>query len=128
MNDESSAMRTEIVQCGECRAPMVLREGRYGKYWGCTKYPACRGSHGAHQEDGRPLGIPASKGTKTARADVHEAFDTLWKSGEMSRIRAYKWLGEAMGLSKEEVHIGRFTKEQCVRAISLIRMKEVADE
>lgn len=55
-----------IVSCGECQAPMLLRESRFGKFYGCTRFPECRGTHGAHP-DGRPLGVPANAETKEAR-------------------------------------------------------------
>jgi len=28
--------------CPECKSKMVVRNGRYGKFWGCTGYPKCR--------------------------------------------------------------------------------------
>lgn len=28
--------------CPNCGAPMKLRKGQYGEFWGCTKYPECR--------------------------------------------------------------------------------------
>jgi hypothetical protein len=31
----------------------------------------------------------------------------------MSRGEAYAWVGEAMELSSDEAHIGRFTIDQC---------------
>ena len=30
-------------RCPACGAPMVLRSGRYGKFYGCSKYPSCKG-------------------------------------------------------------------------------------
>jgi len=109
--------------CAECQSPMVLRTSRYGKFWGCSQFPKCRGTHGAHQADGRPLGIPADKETKLARIEAHKAFDRLWKSGKMSRTAAYRWLQEAMKLPGFEVHIGKFTKEQCIHLVALLKMK-----
>jgi len=29
------------IPCDKCGAPMQLRTGRFGKYFGCTKYPEC---------------------------------------------------------------------------------------
>ena len=29
--------------CPECRSQMALREGKYGKFWGCTAYLMCDG-------------------------------------------------------------------------------------
>ncbi len=34
---------TDIL-CEECGSPMVIREGRRGKFLGCTGYPKCRGT------------------------------------------------------------------------------------
>ncbi|MDD4110756.1 MAG: DNA topoisomerase, partial [Clostridia bacterium] len=33
--------KTDIV-CDKCGAPMVVREGRYGKFLGCSAYPNCK--------------------------------------------------------------------------------------
>ena len=95
---------------------MKLRPSRYGQFYGCTRYPACQGTHGAHA-DGTPLGIPANRETKEARMAAHAAFDQLWQDGQMSRNRAYQVLRDLMGMTQEEAHIGRFTKEQCEQLI-----------
>lgn len=29
--------------CPKCNAPMKYREGKFGPFWGCTKYPDCKG-------------------------------------------------------------------------------------
>ena len=108
------------VVCGECGSPMVLRQSRYGPFWGCTKWPECDGKHGAH-EDGRPLGIPANKATKQKRIEAHEWFDSLWDDGPMKRKEAYKWMQHSMGMTPDEAHIGRFTIEQCDKLISLVQ-------
>jgi len=91
---------------------MVLRESKYGLFYGCQTFPKCKATHGAHP-NGEPLGVPADAETKKARISVHEAFDELWKSGEMSRGDAYTWMQEAMELEEDEAHIGMFTKSQC---------------
>jgi len=31
---------TEI--CPECKKPLVIREGKQGRFWGCTGFPSCR--------------------------------------------------------------------------------------
>lgn len=120
-----NADRPHDVKCPECGSPMVLREtskfkhknGEGRKFYGCSNFPTCTATHGAHP-DGRPLGIPGNTETKKARIAAHEVFDELWKSGEMSRKQAYRWLAEQMGV--EEVHFGEFSKEQCEEAIRII--------
>ncbi len=32
--------------CPECGARTTLKDGRYGKFYGCIDYPKCRGSRG----------------------------------------------------------------------------------
>lgn len=34
----------EDVKCPECDGPMVSRKGQFGTFWGCKKYPDCRGT------------------------------------------------------------------------------------
>jgi DNA topoisomerase-1 len=30
-------------KCPKCGAKMVLKNGKYGKFWACEKYPECKG-------------------------------------------------------------------------------------
>lgn len=109
--------RKDLV-CGDCGAPMELRPSRFGWFYGCTTWPKCSGTHGAH-DDGSPRGIPANKATRMARIEAHGAFDLLWKPQSdaqepmMSRKEAYKWLALAMQMAPDRAHIGRFTLEEC---------------
>lgn len=111
--------------CPDCGAKMVLREtskfkhknGMNRKFYGCSNYPTCTATHGAHP-NGDPLGIPGNSETKKARIAAHEMFDELWKSGEMSRKGAYRWLAKQLGV--EEVHFGEMTKEECEEAMQII--------
>lgn len=115
------------VTCGECRAPMVLRTAQRGPgagrlFYGCSRYPACRSTHGAHP-DGRPLGVPGDAATKAARVAAHAAFDRLWKEGHVpSRAAAYAWLRAAMGLSREEGHIARFDPARCTELVARVAL------
>jgi len=34
----------EVPNCPNCGAEMVERSGKYGDFWGCPKYPKCRGT------------------------------------------------------------------------------------
>jgi len=34
----------EPPTCPKCGGPMALRDGRYGKFWSCLRYPECRGT------------------------------------------------------------------------------------
>lgn len=112
------------LACPECGAPMVLRPGRFGQFYGCTRFAetGCKGRHGAHP-DGAPMGTPATADVKRARIEAHRLFDRLWQSKKMKRTAAYAWLSQAMGLPSEQAHIGRFDREQCARVIALVEEK-----
>lgn len=106
------------VNCAECEAPMKLRASKHGLFWGCTFYPECKGTHGAHS-DGRPLGKPANAETKLARRRAHRAFDQLWvaKDATMTRSQAYVWLARRLGMDVRDCHIGKFDAATCERVI-----------
>ncbi len=113
---------TTPVICGECQSPMALKNSRFGKFWGCTRYPLCMGTHGAHP-DGKPLGVPANAATKQARMRAHAAFDRLWRSGKMSRTDAYRWMQKNMDLTKDEAHIGKFDMAKCAKLEDLVSLE-----
>lgn len=105
--------------CPDCGGEMVLRNSRYGLFYGCKDFPRCRATHGAHR-DGRPLGIPADSDTKRARITAHTVFDRLWKNRYMHRGEAYAWMAREMGLEESEAHIGRFDMNQCERLLAIV--------
>jgi superfamily I DNA and/or RNA helicase len=37
----------ENVKCPRCNSPMFHRKGRYGSFYGCSRYPRCRGTRRA---------------------------------------------------------------------------------
>lgn len=115
------------VVCPDCSAPMVARktnrfryrDGRPRKFWGCSRWPECKATHGAHP-DGRPLGIPADAETKRQRMVVHEILDGWWKSGRMSRKAAYRRLQQLMNMTEDRAHVAKFTKEDCGRFLDRV--------
>jgi very-short-patch-repair endonuclease len=38
------AEKATSVLCPICRSPMVLRSGRYGEFYGCSRFPRCKGT------------------------------------------------------------------------------------
>ena len=110
------------ISCAECGAPMVLRNSRYGTFYGCKRYPDCEGIHGAHQATGAPLGKPADKETRQWRIEAHEAFDAVWRSGGVSRSKAYKRLAAALGIPNGDCHIGNFDMATCRRVVEICEL------
>lgn len=111
---------------------MVLREsykypnknGTPRKFWSCSRWPDCNGTHSAHQSSGKPMGIPADKETKGWRIKAHAAFDPYVRKWFQSRPEGYRFLQNVMGLSEKEAHISRFNIEQCKKLIMLIENSE----
>lgn len=51
LNDMEEAIKKANIEddgdtriCPKCGAPMKVRKGKYGTFWGCTKYPECNGT------------------------------------------------------------------------------------
>jgi len=109
----------------ECSGQLKLRKSMYGLHYRCEHYGRfdCLGGIGAHP-DGVPLGIPIQQADKHWRNKAHSAFDQLWKTGDYSRGAAYRWMQDAMGLTKEDAHIARFGVKDCQRLLRLLVLEK----
>jgi ssDNA-binding Zn-finger/Zn-ribbon topoisomerase 1 len=110
------------IPCTECGGQLMLRRGRHGLFYGCENYPVCEQTHGAHQESGDPLGTPGDDRTRRARARAHYYFDQLWRSGKMTRRRAYERMRRHMRLDEDAGHIGMFDVAQCKEVERFVKM------
>jgi ssDNA-binding Zn-finger/Zn-ribbon topoisomerase 1 len=100
-------------RCGDCGYAMRLCPGKEGRqFWGCVRWPDCSGRVAAHP-DGSPMGRPADKATREARKKAHDALDSLWQSGEMTRTEAYVLACKIMNRSRKSMHISLLDKDQC---------------
>jgi len=107
-----------IVKCEDCGSRMVLRKSQHGYFYGCTTFPECSGTHGCHQNSGKPLGKPANAETRALRVKAHGAFDKLWIfNGRWRRNEAYAWLADRMTIPYDQCHIGSFNSQQCRQVI-----------
>jgi hypothetical protein len=88
------------------------------KIWACDPCDAWVGTH-KNSPTHAPLGRLANAELRRAKMAAHAAFDPLWKSGQMSRSKAYTLLSQKMGLTKEQTHIGMFDVEQCETVVLL---------
>lgn len=111
------------LRCGDCGALMELRSSsKYPHpFYGCSGYPGCRGTHGAHP-DGSPKGTPANKETRKARIRAHSVFDEAWKNQKIFRNRrsAYAWMRNEMHLTHSQAHIAMFSAAQCEELVKLL--------
>ena len=100
--------------CGDCDSKMVLRNSRFGWFWGCSRWPECDGAHGAHS-DGSPMGTPAPVEVRRVRQLAHSAFDGMRRNRGFTRGNAYQRLAEMLGVPVESCHIARFDADMCRR-------------
>lgn len=88
------------------------------KVWACFPCDAWVGTH-KNSPTHAPLGRLANPELRKAKMAAHAAFDPWWKSGRMSRRKAYALLAEKMGIHKDQAHIGMFDVEQCKQVVML---------
>jgi ssDNA-binding Zn-finger/Zn-ribbon topoisomerase 1 len=52
--------KPEAPRCPECAGVMVTRTGPHGEFWGCPRFPSCRGSRSIRPKPsgGLPYGAP----------------------------------------------------------------------
>jgi hypothetical protein len=60
-NGKTGPIPTDI-DCEECGKPMVIREGRRGKFMGCSGYPKCKNTAEVPAKLLEELGLTASAG------------------------------------------------------------------
>lgn len=116
------------MNCPECNAKMVLRvtskfltrDKQPRKFYGCSRYPECKATHGAHP-NGQPLGIPATPEVKELRMKAHRLLETKfgeWKtiSGKQKEVM-YLWLKQ----NTQSGHIGKMGKEELLDLITYLQ-------
>lgn len=112
------------TQCHHCsdRVRIGTHEEVYGRDYSDWPYvylcEGCGAYVGLHPFTAIPLGTLADKRTRDARKSCKLPFERIWRSGEMSRTEAYKWLADKMGIPAEECHFGWFSVEQCQAAMT----------
>lgn len=108
----------------------------YGPIWECPRSD-CDAQCGCHP-DGSPLGTLATKTLRQLRMRAHDRFDQLWKPWEAQQLaypeedrvigklrgamrsRAYAWLAQQIGITKDACHIGAMDEEQIARVIAVL--------
>jgi len=117
-------MKIQKLKCPKCNAPMVIREtkkykyrsGQYRKFWGCSNFPDCKATHGAHP-DGEPMGIPGTDEEKLLRKIAHRLADKIWgdwEKQECNRELMYAWLH----FNSESGHISKMQKKELKEIIT----------
>ena len=79
----------------------------------------CNARVGCHKGTTRPLGNVANEALRLKRIETHRVFDDYWRSQQMTRTGAYRWLSQRMRIPAKQTHIGGFEMDQCQEVISL---------
>ncbi len=79
-------------------------------FYQCSPCKAYVGCHGTSE---KPLGRLANSELRKAKGKAHRHFDQLWRSGDMKRQEAYKWLATTLCIDASECHIGMFNVKTC---------------
>lgn len=107
---------TKFIECSQCPCLMMLTRSRFGLCYVCP----CGEVHGANQQTGEALGIPADKETRQLRVKAHQIFDNWWKQKGLKRRRAYRQLALLLNLEQKDCHIAMFDKVQCLKLINIL--------
>ncbi len=51
--EKQKATPSDKYKCLECNSPLIIREGKYGKFWACSAYPKCKTIY--KDNNGEPL-------------------------------------------------------------------------
>ena len=90
---------------------LIPKKTKYGIRYSCPV-----GGCTVVQWDGS-TSTPADFTTRQTRIAAHEVFDTIWKSGILTRTEAYKKLAAYLGITIKATHIGHFNQAQCNQTI-----------
>ncbi len=139
MGNQQKAGQSEQrpVKCPYCHKAAMLVTGediyahrpdlRELSFWRCAPCKAYVGCHkaGFGQGDGtRPLGRLANAELRKARNAAHAAFDPMWKTGEIKRLKAYRWLADQLGIAVAKTHIADFGMDMCQRVVMVCRRQQ----
>ena len=87
----------------------------------------CNARVGCHKGTTRPLGDVANEALRLKRIETHHVFDAYWKSQNMTRSGAYRWLSQQMRIPAKQAHIGGFEMNQCQQVIDMCGAQSEAD-
>ena len=122
--------QADLTICMECgrRAKLVGGEAIYPhrpdlyakRFWRCE----CGAYVGCHPGTENALGFPAGPDARKARNAAHAAFDPLWRSKELSRSAAYKWLADQLGQRAGLTHISWMDAATARRVVTVCQQRK----
>jgi len=77
------------ITCPECGSDMKVKEGKYGQFWSCVRYPKCEGTR-----DIKNTKKPTATDIAEVSAKLTKALKYIEEMGSVDE--AQKWLGVAV--------------------------------
>jgi superfamily I DNA/RNA helicase len=116
----------EFIHCPICDDTMVKRQGMYGEFWGCCKFPRCRGT----RKIGEETLEPTTKYTKYAaikKAPGSEEQEAIWEY--MLKGRGHLVINAGPGVGKTWVGVQGCLRMPSTKSIFFIAYnKHIATE
>lgn len=105
----------------DCDGELVERQGRFGKFYGCSNFKTtrCKGSAQHDKKTNKPANV-ADSATKNARKRAREIFNKMIESGEMTKDEASQWLADVMMKDKSRASIASLSLDECQRLIRVM--------
>lgn len=72
--------KPQDLKCPDCGGEMTPRSSQYGKFWGCVKYPRCKGTRDSE-------GLSKAERAEQKRKEGDYAEDVPVESGELYKFK-----------------------------------------
>ena len=108
-----------MMQCPDCGASMVLRDGKFGKFYGCASYPTCTKT--------LPLGAATIPANAKTQAATKKALDTFLSSHNMTKTQGKLWLQDNLGINAEDANVAFFSDKQCEMVMAYLKVEDSID-
>ena len=93
--------------CPYCGSKPVLVDDKeiYGRHYGMAYWcKPCDAYVGCHKDGITPKGRLANKELRKHKIEAHKYFDMIWKTKQMTRSEAYKWLSNTLQIPPHYTH------------------------
>lgn len=85
-----------------------LEDRQFWVCWPCDAWVGCK------KGTDEPYGELADEELREARIAAHKAFDPVWQNELMTKLDAYNWLAQELGIVPSACQIGLLTVEGCI--------------
>ena len=109
-----------INSCPKCSAVMLKRKGPFGEFWGCIRFPTCKGTRHIHTLQDNTPDPTAGDELKKLRMEAHRKLKEFCDKLGRKKQSAYKTLSKRMKIPLERTHFGMFNEKKCKEAIEIL--------